>query len=184
MAARKNLTQFAILVAAVAVVVTVSVVFQHWWNNRPAPNPASLAIEASSGDNTVEVTPFTACELGEKCPENPVPSLKIGKTGDVKLVLPKDVYDHDWALTKVYDEPAASGEEYFKAYEAKEATIPVEVDAVDGSDGHRPRLVVVEVKSLLVGQNDEGQEAPFEVVWSLSTDDAFAHASATPAPEK
>lgn len=178
MAARKNLTQFLVLVAAVVVVVTVSVVFQNWWNNRPGPEPSEVTITASSALAEIEASPYTACEIGETCEEGEVPSLKVPQDGDVTLTLPRDVYDHDWALLKVYDEPAASSEEYFTSFAEKEVTVPLSVDAVDGSDGHRPRLVLLEIKSLLVGTSAAGDEAPFEVVWSISMDDPFATATA------
>ncbi|WP_301187466.1 DUF2771 family protein, partial [Corynebacterium stationis] len=40
-------------------------------------------------------------------------------------------------------------------------------EASDSQD--RPKLIVVEVSAVLIGADDNGDEAPYSSVWSLST---------------
>ncbi|MCQ9371720.1 DUF2771 domain-containing protein, partial [Corynebacterium sp. 35RC1] len=125
---RKNLIQIVALVIAVVVVITASVLFQNWWNNRPGPQPAEVAISVSNGSEQVEVTPYSVCEPGVECAENEVPVVPVPSDGTMTLTLPKEIYDHDWALLKIYDDPAANSEAYYTSNQATEVTIPGSVD--------------------------------------------------------
>lgn len=165
---RKNLIQLLSLVIAVVVVVLCSIAFQSWWNNRPGPEPNTVTITASSGDVSQDITPFSVCEPGVPCDENEVPSIAVDKDGELKISVPKEVSDHDWSLLKIYDDPAANDQSFFGANEATEATVAGSVDPVRKKDDKRPRLVVAEVTSVLIGHDDQGVETPYTVTWSVS----------------
>lgn len=156
---KKNLIQFLIMVVAVVAVVAGSIAFQNWWNNRPGPEPGTVTIKA----NGQEIKPYMVCEPGVACPEGEVPKIAVGPDDALKIELPKEIYDHDWSLLKIYDDPAANSQQYFKANEAKETEVK---GSADGEP--RPRLVVVEVSTVLIGHDANGVETPYTVVWSIN----------------
>ena len=153
--------QFTLLLVAVVVVVTASIFFQSWWNNRPGPDPATVEVTAELGGVSVAATPYSLCEPGVPCKENTV--TELSGSGDLHLVLPKDIYDHDWALLKVYDDPAKNTQDYFAPNEKKDITFPT-------ADGDA-KLVVVEVSSAMVGRDANGEETPMTVTWSFHVRD-------------
>lgn len=165
---RKNLIQILSLIVAVLLVVILSVVFQQWWNNRPEPLPQEISISASSPAGEVEVFPFSMCEPGVECAENEVPTLEVGADEELHLTIPEAIHDHDWYLLTIYDDPAANDEFYHTSYDATEATVPGSVDPTE-EGAERPRLVVVEVSAVMIGQDENGEESPYTVTWSLST---------------
>lgn len=165
---RKNIIQIISLALAVVIVVVISVLFQQWWNNRPDPEPAEISIAASAPAGELEVFPFSICEPGVECPENEVPTLNVGADEELHLTIPESIYDHDWYLLTIYDDPAANDEAYHGANETTEVTLPGSVDPLE--DGvERPRLVVVEISAIMIGHDSNGEETPYTVTWSLST---------------
>lgn len=164
---RKNLTQISLLVFAVVVVIAVSALLQNWWNNRPGPQPLEISISASNGDEQVDVYPFSACTPGVECEEHEIPTVAVSGDGELTLELPKQIYDHDWALLKIYDDPAANSQDYFTANQTKEVTIPAQAEATS-DDGAAPQLVVVEVTSVQIGTDESGEETPYTVTWSIA----------------
>ena len=74
-------------------------------------------------------------------------------------------------MLSIYDDPAANDETSHGANETTEVDIPGSVDPIEASTGERPRLMVVEVSSLMIGTDDDGEETPLATVWSLSTMD-------------
>lgn len=155
---KKNLIQFLVLIVAVVAVVAGSIGFQNWWNNRPGPEPGTVTIKANGQD----IAPYMVCEPGVACPEGEVTKLAVGPDDTLKIELPREVYDHDWSLLKIYDDPAANAQDYFKGNEKKE------VEVKGSADGEpRPRLVVVEVSTVLIGHDAQGVETPYTVVWSM-----------------
>ncbi|GAA1474542.1 DUF2771 domain-containing protein [Corynebacterium felinum] len=167
---RKTIIQISGLVAAVAVVVVASVLFQNWWNNRPGPEPRDVAIQATIQDDTTDVFPFSICEPGVECEEAAPTILKLGADETMKLVLPKHVYDHDWSLLKIYDDPAANDEHYFGAYEQQTVDIKGSAEPVEKNSTTRPQLVVVEVKAVMIGHDANGVETPYTTTWSIGFD--------------
>ncbi|GAB3597628.1 hypothetical protein CFAEC_03610 [Corynebacterium faecale] len=164
----KNIIQIGALLVAVLVVVVISVVFQNWWNDRPEPEPDTVSITATSPAGEVEVFPFSICEPGVECEENDIPTLVVGEDEELHLAIPETIHDHDWYLLTIYDDPAANDEFYHTSYETTEATVPGSVDPlVEG--GERPRLIVVEIASVMIGTDDEGVETPYTTTWSLTT---------------
>ncbi|MFV8381744.1 DUF2771 domain-containing protein [Corynebacterium hindlerae] len=157
---KRNLTQFLILIVAVVVVVAGSIAFQKWWNNRPGPEPATVTIKANGQD----ISPYMVCEPGLECPEGEVPSVAVGPDDTLKIEVPKEIYDHDWSVLKIYDDPAFNDQSFFKGHEAKDVEIKGSADAEP-----RPRLVVVEVSTVLIGHDAKGVETPYTVVWSVHT---------------
>lgn len=166
---KKSTFQFLALLAAVALVVVASLGFQAWWKNRPGPDPSEVAITVSLGDHSEEVYPFSICTPGVECPENEVTSFDVGPDDSLTISVPKQIYDHDWRLLTIYDDPAANDEFYYKSHEKQEATVAGSVDPI-GDSTTRPRLIVAEVTSLLIGTDESGEETPYTVTWSISTD--------------
>lgn len=165
---RKNLIQIIALLVAVVLVVVISVVFQTWWNDRPEPEPDTVAITASSPAGELEVFPYSICEPGVECVENEIPTLPVGADEELLLQIPESIHDHDWYLLTIYDDPAANDEFYHTSFDATEVTVPGSVDPlVEG--GERPQLIVVEVASVMIGTDDNGDATPYTTTWSLAT---------------
>ncbi|MBN9644653.1 DUF2771 domain-containing protein [Corynebacterium mendelii] len=165
---RKNLPQIVGLLIAVVVVVTASVAFQHWWNNRRT-SPADVTVTFSWEGDSHTLTPYWVCGFGENCPAGKAPVVDIAGSDTVTVEVPREVWDHDWSLLTIYDNPAANDEQYFGGGQAKKVDVPVAPDQKGG--GPAPTLLVVEVHSLLVGEDDNGEEAPYSVVWAIHTGD-------------
>jgi hypothetical protein len=164
---RKNLKQIAALVVAVVVVIVVSLVFQNWWKSRPGPEPAEVAITASNGTQTIEVLPYSICEPGVECTESEVPTISAQPGDTINLQLPSEIYDHDWSLLTIYDDPVANDEFYYGPYEQKTADVTVTADA-KGESTTKPKLVVLEIKAVMIGHDSNGVETPYTTTWSLS----------------
>lgn len=167
-AKKKSLLQILALIIAVVIIVVATVLVQNWWNNRPGPEPGEVSVTASVGDESIEVSPYLVCEPGVECPEGEVPNLPVGPDETLKLELPEPIHNHDWQLLMIYDDPGANDQQLHGAYDATEVEIPGSVDPV-GESTERPRLVVVEVSSVMVGHDEEGVETPYTTIWSLST---------------
>ena len=166
----RNLRQFVTLIVAVVIVVVVSVLFQHWWNNRPGPAPREITIEASAGGETVTVPPYSACEIDVECPEGEVTDLAVGADETLTITLPPEVRDHDFSLLMIYDNPAANDQRLYPGNSTKEVEVPGSVELKgDGEDGPTDaRLLVVEVRSPQIGIDEDGTESPVRVVWSIN----------------
>ncbi|KQB86051.1 DUF2771 domain-containing protein [Corynebacterium lowii] len=166
----RSLVQILALLITVVIVVVAIYLAQTWWNNRPDPAPQDLRVTATVGDQSLELAPYMACEPGTPCEEGEVPRIKVGADEELKLTLPEAVYDHDWTLLTIYDDPAYNDQKNYGGHERESVTIPGSVaPAEDGAE--RPRLMVVEVNSALIGQDAEGNDAPFSTVWSVGNED-------------
>lgn len=165
---RKNMMQFLGLILAVALVVVVSVLFQNWWNSRPDTPPEEVSVKATVNDQELEVFPYSMCTPGIECEENDIPKVTVGEDDTIHLEIPEDIHDHDWALLKIYDNPAANDETYFTANQQTAVDIPASVGPL-GDDTERPKLIVVEINSVMIGQDENGEETPYSTTWSLST---------------
>ncbi|GAB3708869.1 DUF2771 domain-containing protein [Corynebacterium nasicanis] len=167
-ARQKALLQFLTLLVAVVIVVVAAVLAQNWWNNRPGPQPHDVAVTADNGSERIEVFPYIVCEPGLECPEGEVPNLPVAADGTLVLEIPEDIHDHDWQLLLIYDDPAANDQQFHGAYDATTVEIPGSVDPVADGDP-RPRLMVVEISSAMIGRDAHDEETPYATVWSLST---------------
>ncbi|WP_151530449.1 MULTISPECIES: DUF2771 domain-containing protein [Corynebacterium] len=158
-----------LLIVAVLAVLGVTMVLTKLLNNRPDPEPETVRINASVNDTTVEVAPYVIAEVGEQPEEGEIAAIEVGPEDTLSLAIPEVVHDHDWALLTIYDDPAYNDEKYFTANERTEVEIPGSVESKEKDSTDQPRLVVVEVKSVLIGHNDAGEETPYNVTWSITT---------------
>ncbi|WP_313679560.1 DUF2771 domain-containing protein [Corynebacterium stationis] len=169
-ARKQTLVQVLTLLIAVVVIVVAVVLFQSWSNNRPGAHPKDIRVTATVGDESIEVAPYLVCEPGTECPEGEVPNLYVGENDTLKLDIPDDISRYQWQVLSIYDDPAANDETRHGAGETEAVEIPGSVDPIEASDSQdRPKLIVVEVSAVLIGADDNGDEAPYSSVWSLST---------------
>lgn len=168
-AKKKSLLRVLALIIAVVIVVVASILVQTWWNNRPDPNPAEVSLSARVGENNLEVLPYLACEPGTECPEGEIPALEVGPDENLILDIPEVVHRGEWSLLTIYDDPAANNQVLHGGYDAETVEVPGSVEPVTEESAERPNLVVVEVSAVLIGEDANGEETPFSVVWSLNT---------------
>ncbi len=170
---RKNAIQIVSLIAAVIIVIVCSVLFQNWWNNRPGPDPREVTITVTAGEHTQEFKPYSLCEPGVPCEESTVTTLDpaiVESAEQLEISVPKEIYDHDWSLLAIYDNPAANDEFYYGPYEKQTASVPLSVDPVSKESTERPKLIVAEIKSVMIGPDKAGNETPYTVTWSIAAE--------------
>lgn len=165
----RSLIQFLTLLVAVVIVLVAIFLGQRWWQSRPGPDPHDVAVAATVGSQSQDVLPYTVCELGADCPEGEIARVPVPADGELQLKIPKAINDHDWQLLLIYDDPAANDQRIFGAHEEDSVTVRGSVDPVDGESGERPKLMVVEVHSMMIGTDADGAETPVAAVWSLNT---------------
>lgn len=168
-ARKKSLLQFLALIIAVAVIVVAVVLFQKWRNDRPGPEPQDVTITATVGTDTLDVAPYSVCEPGTDCKEGEVPNLTVGPDDTLKLEIPEAISNHEWSVLSIYDDPAANDSTSHGANETTSLDIPGSVPPIEASTGERPKLMVVEISTLMIGHDANGEETPMQTVWSLST---------------
>ncbi len=178
-AKRRTLIQLTVVIVAVVIIVTGVVLFQNWSNNRPGKPPEEVAITATVGDETLELYPYMSCEPGTECEEGEVPNLHVGADETLVLDIPQEITNHQWQVLTIYDDPAANDEQVHGANETARLEIPGSVAPIEASTGQCPHLQVVEVSSVMIGVDPEGEQAPFTTVWSLSTMSEAERAAAT-----
>ena len=160
-AKRKSLIQILVLIVAVVVVAVAALVFQNWWTTRPGPEPGSITLQARVGDREEEISPYLVCELGAECPETEVAELLVDADETLHIDVPEAVHKVPWRVLRIYDDPAANDEVLHGAYDTDSVEIA-------GSAGDA-RLLVVEISTVLIGTDDQGEESPYSVVWSIAT---------------
>lgn len=168
-ARKKSLLQFLALIIAVAVIVVAVVLFQKWRNDRPGPEPQDVTITATVGSDTLDVAPYSVCEPGTDCKEGEVPNLTVGPDDTLRLEIPEAISNHEWSVLSIYDDPAANDSTAHGANETTSLDIPGSVPPIEASTGERPKLMVVEISTLMIGHDANGEETPMQTVWSLST---------------
>lgn len=169
---RRQQRSHILMALSIIVLVLVSVAlffgYQEFQKSRSEIAPDQVALEVSSGGNKTEVKPYSACRYDEKdCAQGAPAEIKIAEGENLNIHIPKAVYDHPWALIRIYDDPAANTEEYYKANEKKELSLPVTTSVSSDSSSKEARLVVVEISSALIGTY-EGAEEPYQVTWSIT----------------
>lgn len=164
---RKQVLAVVAIAVAVTLVVLAVLAFNAWRNKQIDTLPQDQRIVAVVGDNRVDVAPYSTCEIDAKqCQPSSPTELDFGPKGTVTLQLPQDVYDHDWSMLKIYDDPGANTEDYFRSNEQKEVTVSTASEKRT-ADGRTPKLTVVEIHSLLVGKDANGEQTPVATVWAI-----------------
>lgn len=156
---KKQLLQILGLLLAVTLMVVGSIVFQNWWSKRSEREPQDVTVTVQSGDTTLELQPYSICEPGSQCQEGEVPSIEVDADAELNLTIPDEVSDHDWSLLKIYNDPSQNDQTFYGAHEATQATAPARSGKAD--------LVVVEVSSVLISHDANGEESPVTVTWSV-----------------
>lgn len=166
-AQRKQLITAGSIVVLVLVIIAGVVGYNRWKDGQIQTLPADQRITVVVDGKEQSVGPYSACELDDKdCHPGDPFTVHVAGAKEVKLKLPEDVYNHDWSLLQIYDNPGANQDNYYKSNEKKEITLPVEA-AVKSEDGSTPKLTVVEVHSLLAGLDKNKEQTPFATIWSL-----------------
>ncbi|RAV34284.1 DUF2771 domain-containing protein [Corynebacterium heidelbergense] len=165
---RKQLFAAVAIIAVVAAIVGGVLVFNSWRSKQIGTLPADQRVTAVVDGKETEVAPYAACELGvDGCGQGKPFELPVGGAKEITVKVPQDVADHDWSLLKVYEDPGANSEDYFKPNEMHEVTIPLVSDK-KSQDGKNPSLTVVEIHTVLVGKGKDGDQSPFGTVWSIA----------------
>lgn len=184
-AQRRQLLTFLGIVVLVVVVAGAVLGVQKYRDSHDGTDPQDLRITAVTADGEEKLAPYSVCSFDDTdCGGDTSTGIALPADGQVTLKLPSDIYDHDWKLVRIYDDPAANTEDSYAANEMPEITL-------DGSspdksaDGTQPRLAVAEIQTLLVrGSGDD--EEPVAAVWSISPEgveqDAAGDAPATGSP--
>lgn len=163
----QSLKLFAVIAVLALLVVGGAYAMMQWQANREPTPPQEVMVTASVGDQELETAPYMVCEPGVECPEGEVPSLRVSAGDTVTITVPEEVYDHDWQLLTIYDEPGANDQQLHSSYDADSIDVPVSAEPV-GDSTTRPELVVVEVSSVMIGTDDAGEETPYLTTWAFS----------------
>lgn len=148
----------AIVIAALALVAGLYA-FLEWQNSRPGTPVRELRVEVTSAGQTLEIEPYTVCELDEECPGGQPPSMTLDDAV-VHVLVPAEISNSSWRLLAIYDDPAANNETVYTSGEASEH----DVEAVTDSGA---RLVVAEVSALAIDHDASGEEIPVIATWSV-----------------
>ena len=167
---RRAALQVLALVVLVAVAIAAGYGVRQWLNSRPEPDPGSVALTISWGDEEREVLPYLACAPGSECPEGEPERVSLSATDELTISLPRSVADHEWKLLTLYDDPRANDERVFPGNHDDEITLPGSVDPEEHGVP-RPRLAVVEISSVMIGTDDDGEETPYSTIWSIGNDE-------------
>lgn len=170
-ARKKSLLQMLALVVVAAVVIAVVVLAQSWLRNKPDPEPQDTTLTAEVGDREYEIHPYLVAQPGAEPAESDVQNVEVGEDESLTITVPDHVFDHDWSAVLIYDDVAANDEVLHGPSESHTVEIPGSVDPVEDGAA-RPKLVVVEIQSVLIGHDDAGEETPFTTVWSVATQNA------------
>lgn len=150
----------ALLIVAAVVLVGGFYLLLDSQRDKPATPVRQLQVSVSSGENSLDVEPYTVCELDAQCEGSQPPSLALDAGSDVQVEVPPELASSSWRLLSIYDDPAANDEQLFQSGETTEGSVPAVKD--------QARLVVVEVSALAIDINDSGQETPVVATWSVS----------------
>lgn len=166
-AKQKSFIQVIGLVFVIILVVAAVVLGQTWLNSRPDPEPEEVSVTVAVGDRSREISPYLVCAPGEECVEGEVPVLEVGAEESLTVTVPKPIYDHDWQVLSIYDDPGANNQLLHGPHDTESVEVPGSVDPI-GDSAERPRLVVVEISSVMIGHDEAGVETPYTTVWSIA----------------
>lgn len=167
-AQRRNLLAALAIVLLVALIVGGVVIYNKVTGDRIDTLPHEQRVTAVVNGQETEIAPFSACQLDDpECRDSEPFELEVGDAKEFTLKIPKDVYDHDWAMLEIYNDPGANDEHYYGSNETTEVTVPLESER-KSKDGSTPKLAVAEIHSLMVGLDENEEQSPYNVVWSIS----------------
>lgn len=166
-AQRKQLMTMGAIVALVVVVIGGVLLYNRWQDGKVETLPQDQRIIAVVDGEEHEIAPYSVCQLDDPdCKPSEPYKLQVGDAKKVTLKPPEDVYDHDWSLLQIFDEPGANQDNYYKSYEREEVTLDLEA-SVKADDGSTPQLKVLELHSMLVGLDDNDEQTPYATIWSI-----------------
>lgn len=166
-AQRKQLMTMGAIVALVVVVIGGVLLYNRWQDGKIETLPQDQRIIAVVDGEEHEIAPYSVCQLDDPdCKPSEPYKLQVGDAKKVTLKPPEDVYDHDWSLLQIFDEPGANQDKYYKSYEREEVTLDLEA-SVKADDGRTPQLKVLELHSMLVGLDDNDEQTPYATIWSI-----------------
>lgn len=166
-AQRKQLMTMGAIVALVVVVIGGVLLYNRWQDGKIETLPQDQRIIAVVDGEEHEIAPYSVCQLDDPdCKPSEPYKLQVGDAKKVTLKPPEDVYDHDWSLLQIFDEPGANQDNYYKSYEREEVTLDLEA-SVKADDGNTPQLKVLELHSMLVGLDDNDEQTPYATIWSI-----------------
>lgn len=172
---KRNAVQFLALLVIVIAIVSIVYGVQHWWNNRPGTQPQDVRLSVSLNGTETEVSPYSVCEIGTDCEEGTVYDIALGPDDIMTIDLPPEIYSSEWSLLKIYDNPAANDQSTFGANQQRSVDIKGSTEPLDDS-GTRPLLVVVEISVFMIGTDENGEEIPYTVTWSIHSEDTVINA--------
>lgn len=167
-AQRRQLLTFVGILVLVLVVAAAVLGFQRLRGSDGETAPADLRITAVAEDGSeTELAPYSVCAFDDAdCAGDEPTTLDLPADGKVTLKLPTEIYDHDWKLVQIYDDPATNTENTFAANEATEVTLRGSSDKED-AEGNHPRLTVAEIQTILADESGDEPE-PVAAVWSVA----------------
>ncbi|OIR42178.1 DUF2771 family protein [Corynebacterium sp. NML130628] len=152
--------QLGTTVLAVAVLLAGVYAFMNWQRSQPGLPVEDLRIHVSASDGEHDIAPYTLCPLDEQCDGGEPPALKRGDADSLTFRIDPDIAAGSWRLLLIYDDPSANEERLHQAGEATEETAPTVKDGAT--------LLVAEVSTLAVKNDDHGEEIPVVATWSVA----------------
>lgn len=164
---RKQLMAFAAIVVVVAIVGAAIVFYNKWKGEQVETLPQDQRIVAVVNGQEQEIAPYSTCEIDDKdCkPGKPVP-VELKGAKEFTLKIPHDVSNHDWSMLKIYNDPGANQDNYFRSDETQEVKLKLAAER-KSADGSTPSLKLIEIRSLLVGLDADKKQTPVNTIWSI-----------------
>lgn len=163
-ASRRGSSRFALqlgaTVLAVAVLLAGVYAFMNWQRSQPGLPVEDLRIHVTASDGEHEIAPYALCPLDEQCDGGEPPALKRGDADSLTFRIDPDIAAGSWRLLLIYDDPSANEERLHQAGETTEETAPAVKDGAT--------LLVAEVSTLAVKNDDHGEEIPVVATWSVA----------------
>lgn len=166
-AQRKQLMTMGAIVALVVVVIGGVLLYNRWQDGKIETLPQDQRIIAVVNGEEHEIAPYSVCQLDDPdCKPSQPYKLHVGNAKKVTIKPPEDIYNHDWSLLQIFDEPGANQDNYYKSYEREEVTLDLKA-SLKADDGSTPQLKVLELHSMLVGLDDNDEQTPYATIWSI-----------------
>lgn len=166
-AQRRQLLTFLAIVALVAAIAGIVLGVQYYQDSRAETAPKDLRITALTADGEVDLAPYSVCAAGDvDCRGDEPSKVALPTDGEITLKLPSEIYDHDWTIVQIFDDPSANTENSYSANEKKEITLQGSAKSEDAK-GKGSRLTVAEIQMLLIDKSG-GKEEPVAAVWSIA----------------